>query len=59
MTVLAAIADWSIFAFGLLLFAVQTVAHEFGYWLGWRNKARGREAHAEGVGLGGGAMLGM
>ena len=42
MTLLAAIADWSVFAFALLLMAAQMLAHEAGYWLGY-----GREAGAE------------
>ncbi len=59
MTVLAAIADWSIYAFGFLLFAAQMLAHEAGYWLGWRRKARGGEPQAEGVGVIVGGMLGL
>ena len=41
MTVLAAIADWSVVAFALLLLAVQMLAHEAGYWVGWHRKRRG------------------
>jgi hypothetical protein len=59
MTVLVAIADWSIYAFGLLLFAAQMLAHEAGYWFGWRRKARGGDGQAEGVGLVVGGILGL
>ena len=44
MTVLAAIADWSVFAFALLLLAAQMLAHEAGYWFGWHRGARRRGA---------------
>lgn len=51
MTELAAIANWSVLAFGLLLFVVQMLAYAVGCWLGSRNKAHGGEGHAEGVGV--------
>jgi hypothetical protein len=35
------------------------LAHEAGYWCGLRGKARGRDAHAEGVGVVVGGMLGL
>jgi hypothetical protein len=44
MTVLAAIANWSVFAFALLLWLIQMVAHEAGYWFGSRRRARAGEA---------------
>jgi hypothetical protein len=59
MTVLAAIANWSVIAFGLLLWAAQMLAHEAGYWFGSRRRARGGEVHAEGVGVVVGGMLGL
>lgn len=59
MSVLAAIADWSVFAFALLLLAAQMLAHEAGYLVGCRRKARGGEVHAEGVGVVVGSILGL
>src|SRR5262249_40689125 len=59
MTVLAAIADWSIAAFGFLLWVTQMLAHEAGYWFGSRWRARGREVHAEGVAIVVGGMLSL
>ena len=59
MTLLAAIADWSVFAFALLLMAAQMLAHEAGYWLGYGREARGGEAQAEGVNVVVGGMLGL
>src|SRR5215468_12180838 len=59
MTVLAAIADWSVLAFALLLLAAQMLAHEAGYWLGYRRKAGGGEVQAEGVSVVVGGMLGL
>jgi hypothetical protein len=59
MTILAAIADWSVFAFGLLLLAAQMVAHEAGFWVGSLRRRRGGEAHAEGVGVVVGSILGL
>lgn len=59
MSVLAAIADWSVLAFGVLLLAAQMLVHEAGYWVGWRRKARGGEVHAEGVGVVVGSILGL
>src|SRR5208337_2556040 len=53
------IAEWGRFAFALLLFAAQMLAHEAGYWLGYRRKARGGEAQAEGVAVVVGGMLGL
>ena len=59
MTLLAAIADWSVFAFALLLLTAQMLAHEAGYWLGYRRNARGGEVQAEGVSVVVGGMLGL
>jgi hypothetical protein len=59
MTMVAAIADWSVFAFALLLPAAQMLAHEAGYWLGNRRNARGEEVQAEGVGVVVGVVLGL
>jgi hypothetical protein len=59
MTTLAAIANWSVFAFALLLWVTQMLAHEAGYWFGFRLRARGGEAQAEGVGVVVGGMLSL
>jgi ABC-type multidrug transport system fused ATPase/permease subunit len=59
MTELAAIANWSVFVFALLLFLAQMLAYEAGYWLGSRRKAHGGETHSEGVGVVVGGMLGL
>jgi hypothetical protein len=59
MTTIAAIANWSVFAFALLLFVAQMLAHEVGYWLGSRRRAHGGEVQAEGVGVVVGGMLSL
>ena len=59
MTELAAIANWSVFAFALLLFVAQMLAHEAGYWFGSRRRAHGEEGQAEGVGVVVGGMLSL
>jgi hypothetical protein len=59
MTMLAGIADWSVLAFALLLLVVQMLAHEAGYWLGYRRNARGGEVQAESVSVVVGGMLGL
>jgi hypothetical protein len=59
MFALAAIANWSVVAFGLLLLAAQMLVHEGCYWLGAHYRARGGDAHAEGVGVVVGGMLGL
>ncbi len=59
MTELAAIANWSVFAFALLLWVAQMLAHEAGYWFGSRRRASGGEVHAEGVGVVVGGMLSL
>ena len=59
MTVLAAIANWSLFAFAVLLWVAQMLAHEAGYWFGSRRRARGGEVHAEGVAVVVGGMLSL
>jgi hypothetical protein len=46
---LAAIAAWSLIAFGFLLFVVQLVAHEIGFWFG-RRRAGSGDVASEGVG---------
>jgi hypothetical protein len=58
MSLLVAIAAWSLFAFGLLLFLLQLGAHEIGYRFGRRRGAR-LEAPAESVGAVVGGMLGL
>jgi hypothetical protein len=59
MTELATIAGWSVFAFALVLFLAQMLAHEAGYWFGRRRKGHREEVQAEGVGIVVGAMLGL
>ncbi len=59
MNILAAIADWSVIAFGLLLLAAQLLVHDLGHWLGRRRQRRGGESQAEGVGVVVGSMLGL
>jgi hypothetical protein len=59
MTMLAAIADWSVLAFALLLMATQMLAHEAGYWLGYRRQSPDGEVQAEGVSVVVGGMLGL
>jgi hypothetical protein len=59
MTLLAAIANWSVLAFAVLLWVAQMLAHEAGYWLGSRRRARGGELQAEGVGIVVGGMLAL
>ena len=55
---IAAIAAWSLLAFGALLFALQLGAHEIGYRIG-RRRATRREAPTESVGVVVGGMLGL
>jgi hypothetical protein len=59
MTELAAIANWSVFAFALLLWVAQMLTHEAGYWFGSRHRAHGGEVQAEGVGVVVGGMLSL
>lgn len=59
MSVLAAIASWSVVAFAALLWVAQMLAHEAGYWVGARHRTRGGEVQAEGVGLVVGGILGL
>jgi hypothetical protein len=59
MTILAAIAEWSVLAFAALLLAAQMLMHETGYWLGYRRRLRGGETQAEGVGVVVGGILGL
>ena len=59
MNTLAVIANWSVFAFALLLWVVQMLAHEAGYWVGSRRRAREGEVQAEGVGVVVGGMLSL
>ena len=59
MTELAAIASWSVFAFGLLLWVAQMLAHEAGHWFGSHRRASGGEVQAEGVGVVVGGMLSL
>ena len=58
MDLAAEVAVWSLAAFALLLFLVQLVAREFGYWLGRRHQAR-TAGQGEGVGILVGAVLGL
>ncbi len=58
MMLLAAIAARSLFAFGFLLFVVQLVAHEIGFWIGRRHTKHGSVA-SDGVGVLVTGMLGL
>jgi hypothetical protein len=58
MMLLAAIAAWSLFAFGVLLFVVQLVAHEIGFWIGRRRAGPGNVT-SEGVGIVVTGLLGL
>src|SRR5215472_5800613 len=59
MNTVETLADWSRFAFALILLAAQMLAHEAGYWLGYRRRGREGEAQAEAVGVVVGSMLGL
>lgn len=50
MTLLADLAEWSLAAFALLLFAVQFIAQELGHWIGRRQRTHA-EGKVEGVGV--------
>lgn len=58
MTILADLAEWSLAAFALLLFAVQFMVQELGHWIGRRRRAH-VEGTVEGVGVVVGGMLGL
>jgi hypothetical protein len=58
MTLLVALAAWSVLAFGVLLLLAQMLAHEIGYWMGRRLAGRGATP-AEGVGVVVGGMLAL
>lgn len=58
MATLASIAEWSLWAFGLLLLAMQLAAHAAGYWLGKRRKDRA-DGQPESVGVVVGGMLAL
>jgi len=54
---LALIAAWSVAGFGVLLFVLQTLAREGGFWLGLRTGRR--DGRAEGVGVMVGGLLAL
>ncbi len=58
MSVVTAIASWSLLALGLLLFVLQLIVHEVGYRIGLRHAAR-REGQSDSVGVVVGGMLGL
>ena len=58
MTLLADLAEWSLTAFALILFAVQFIAQEVGHWIGRRQHTH-VEGRVEGVGVIVGGMLGL
>ena len=58
MNALEVLAEWSFFAFGLLLLFVQLLFHEIGYWLGLRNRKRA-DTETESVGIVVGGILGL
>ncbi len=57
MHYLTQIAAWSVTGFGVLLFAMQTLAREVGFWLGRRIGRR--DDQAEGVGIMVGGLLAL
>lgn len=57
MAVLASVAERSMLAFGVILFASQMLAQEVGCWLGQRNRDRHKGPETVGVVVGG--MLGL
>jgi hypothetical protein len=59
MDVLTQLATWSLFAFGVLLFATQVAAREVGYRLGKRQSVLRGTGDAEGVGLVVAGMIGL
>lgn len=58
MTILADIAEWSLLAFTLLLFAAQFLVQELGHWVGRRQRTQ-VEGKMEGVGVVVGGMLAL
>lgn len=58
MEFVARLAIWSLFAFGAVLFLIQFVAREVGYWFG-RRYAKKVAGEVEGIGTMVGAMLGL
>jgi hypothetical protein len=58
MSVVAAVAAWSLLALSLLLFLLQLGVHEIGYRIGLRYAAR-HEAQSDSVGVVVGGMLGL
>jgi hypothetical protein len=58
MMLLGHIAAWSLLAFGALLFIVQLVAHEIGFWIGRRRAARSN-LPSDGVGVLVGGVLAL
>jgi hypothetical protein len=58
MSVIAAVASWSLFALGSLLFVVQLGVHEIGYRVGLRYAAR-HATQSDSVGVVVGGMLGL
>lgn len=58
MDVLISLAQWSIFAFAALLFALQLTSYEIGYLLGFRRQSRA-PGDAESVGVVVAGMLGL
>ena len=59
MDLIAQLAAWSLFAFGVLLFATQVAAREFGYLLGKRHSTLRGTGDAEGVALVVAGMIGL
>lgn len=58
MTVLTALAEWSLVAFGVLLLLVQWVAHEIGFRVGVRQKGSA-EGRSESAAIVVGGILGL
>jgi hypothetical protein len=58
MTVLTALAEWSLVAFGALLLLAQLVAHEVGFRIGFRQRGRA-DGRAESAAIVVGGILGL
>jgi hypothetical protein len=58
MTILTAVAQQSLFAFGSLLVLLQLLAHEVGYWIGYRQRDRS-DGRSESAAIVVGGILGL
>jgi Zn-dependent protease with chaperone function len=58
MAIVTEIGEWSLLAFGTLLLLVLLIAHEVGYWIGLRHKARS-DSRSESAAIVVGGILGL